>query len=154
VLAITASAFAGALLLACASTAPARPGAGLTISCCDGAFNIDSTSWHAAHQFRLRWSIAGREAVGITVTVTSGLTAAYCSISDLRAVGEAGPDPSSSVATAPVVSLSGTRARSPVSVVTIPRGTASGSYCLWTRAVGRTSAKKFTNAWSTQIMVG
>ena len=64
------------------------------------------------------------------MTLTAVLTGPYRTIGDLKDANKGGPDQSSLVAAAPVIRVSVVPANSPVSVVTIPRGTAPGSYNL------------------------
>jgi hypothetical protein len=68
--------------------------------------------------------------VAAPVTLTAVLTGPYKTIGDLKYANKGGPDRSSIVAAAPVIKVSVVPASSPVSVVTIPRGTAPGSYNL------------------------
>jgi hypothetical protein len=63
-------------------------------------------------------------------TLTVVLTGPYRTIGDLKDANKGGPDRSGVVATAPVIKLSVVPARSPVSVLTIPRNAAPGSYNL------------------------
>ncbi len=134
-----ACALLGILAAGCARTqSVAASGPEISFTCC--ATDVSARVWHPGQQITIDWARLGHApAAGVRlsapITLKAVLSGPYSSVAALKSITVNGGGAARLATTAPALKIVRVPAVAPVSVITLPPGTAPGYYNLKTTEV-------------------